>query len=182
MNIQPGDFCVVPSRPPVGPLISFASWLDNLGQKGDTFGLKFDHAEVWLGDGLTASAYPNRNGLRALTGKPGTQPGFLWSSGCVELTTAQREVIVEWCYQHGSVQYSALDYEYLVLHHFGVNAGWLKRKIESDHSYICSQYVDAAYQAAGVQLFSDGRWCGDVKPLDLALLLLARGARPVTAP
>ena len=173
---QPGDFVVVPTRPPVGALITVASWLANLGEHGDALPQSYDHAEVYLGDGLTASAYPSRNGLRPVSNL--NQSGFLWSTGYVPLSSAQREVIVEWCYQHAHVQYSALDYLALAAHTFHLNTAALQNYLQSSSTYICSQYVDAAYQAARVQLFTDGRWVGFVKPLDLAIMLQALGARP----
>jgi hypothetical protein len=36
---------------------------------------------------------------------------------------------------------------------------------------ICSQLVDQCYQDAGVHLFADGRWPGDVTPADLYRLI-----------
>lgn len=179
VNVEPGDFVVLPSPPPAGPVIEWAQWLQQVVDKRRLeTPQRYEHAEIWLGDGLTASAYPARQGLRPLSGTPGDQPGALWSSGLITLTTAQRDAIVAWCYDHANVQYASLDYVALTAHSLGMGTSWLQRSIASQGSMICSQYVDAAYLSAGSHLFTDGRWPGFVTPLDLAMLLEARGAAP----
>jgi hypothetical protein len=179
VQVQPGDFCVLPVLRPAGPLIEWAQWAQfTVDRRRLSHPQRYEHAEVYLGDGVTASAYPNRQGIRALPGPPEQVPGALWSSGIIPLTSEQREGIVAWCYDHAHVPYSALDYGVLVLHSLGLNSTWaqrsLQRKVERQQSLICSQYVDTAYLANGVHLFTDDRWPGFVDPLDLALLLEAR--------
>lgn len=179
-KVLPGDFCAVPVGGPVGPLISFASWLDNLGQHDDDL-QKYEHAEIYVGDpsgqypnGLTCSAYPDRQGIKVLDCPPEQLPGAIWSSGVIPLTDAQRAGIVGWCYDHANVTYSALDYFALTLHRFGLSTTWLRNRIGSSKQYICSQFVDAAYLANGIHLFDDGRWPGYVKPVDLADIIESR--------
>jgi hypothetical protein len=47
---------------------------------------------------------------------------------------------------------------------------WWVKRLSSDHRYICSQLVDAAYRSAGIHLFADGRLPGLVTPGDLYTL------------
>jgi hypothetical protein len=63
--------------------------------------------------------------------------------------------------------YSFLDYISLALLHFGVRPAWLLRYVKSSRHMICSQLVDTAFEAAGISLFADGRFAGDVTPGDL---------------
>ena len=166
-----------------GLLVDGAQWLQQVvkyrqeGRTGVPRVQKYGHAEIFLGDGLTASAYPDKRGIRPLGCAPESLPNALWSSGLIMLTDEQRDGIVQWCYDHPHVPYSALDYASITAHSLGLNTAWLRRYIEQQQSMICSYYTDAAYAANGVHLFTDGRWPGDVDPLDLALLLEALQAK-----
>lgn len=63
--------------------------------------------------------------------------------------------------------YSFLDYLSIALLHYGIRPAWLLRHVETSRHMICSQLVDTAYAAAGVHLFTDDRFPGDVTPGDL---------------
>jgi hypothetical protein len=63
--------------------------------------------------------------------------------------------------------YSFLDYLSVALLHLGIRPAWLLRAVETRRHMICSQLVDTAYEAAGLHLFADGRFPGDVTPGDL---------------
>jgi hypothetical protein len=63
--------------------------------------------------------------------------------------------------------YSFLDYLSVALLHFGIRPAWLLRYVQSSRHMICSQLVDTAYEAAGLHLFDNGRFPGDVTPGDL---------------
>jgi hypothetical protein len=166
------DFCCVPVSGPVGIGITVGQWLD-----GDRWQF-YDHTEIYVGRadaagpyGYTVATYPNGGGKRALPCPPVKLPGSLWSSGLFDLTGTQRADIVEWALEYQDTRYSFLDYGALVLHGLGLSDPALQRYIQSTRHMICSQCVDAAYTAAGVALFDDGRWPGYVKPGDLAGLL-----------
>ena len=45
---------------------------------------------------------------------------------------------------------------------------WLEKRISDQHTWICSQLCDAAYQAAGIHMFTDDRPAGSVTPGDIA--------------
>jgi cell wall-associated NlpC family hydrolase len=63
--------------------------------------------------------------------------------------------------------YSYLDYLSIALLHLGIRPAWLLRFVANRRHLICSQLVDEAYRAAGVHLFTDDRFSGDVTPGDL---------------
>lgn len=169
MMAQPGDFICLPIAGEVGKLISIGEWLN-----GDAFG-RFDHAEIYVGMadpnaplGYTMGAYP---GGARLYPVPGNQEGWLWSSGKIALTDAQRAAIVLKALSCKGVPYSAADYFALAAHRLHIPAPHLKEYIASSGHMICSQLVDWCYMEAGVHLFEDGRWPGYVTPADLAALI-----------
>jgi len=169
------DFCVRPVPGIAGLGIAAGQWLNGEGWS------KHDHAEIYIGGadenapwGLTVSSYPNRQGIRALTGPPDGVRGAVWSSGAIELTFEQRTGIVKWCRENFRVPYSEMDYVALVAHRLGIPVPGLRAYIASTGHEICSQFVDTAYLlGGGIHLFSDGRWPGDVTPGDLAALVTA---------
>lgn len=168
----PGDFCCVPISGSVGRGIEIAQWIS-----GDKF-QPYEHAEIFVGqadqaspDGYTISAYPGGRGRRPLPCPPARLPGALWSSGIVELTFAERSAIIGWAVEHQDVSYSGLDYLALTAHALRIPVPHLQAYIASTGHEICSQFTDAAYDFAGVHLFSDNRWPGFVKPGDLAMML-----------
>lgn len=174
----PGDFLCVPVAGPVGSLIEIGQFL--AGTKYQPY----EHAEVYIGQpdvyapwGYTVSAYPNRKGRLPLPKPPEFVPGAIWSSGLIDLTDEQRLAIVNWCTAHEHVKYSEYDYLALVAHRLHLPLPGLKEYIARPDSLICSQFVDMSYLQAGVELFSDGRWPGYVKPMDLAELLESKMAR-----
>lgn len=66
------------------------------------------------------------------------------------------------------VPYSALDYAALGLLHLHLPSTWVRRRVETSGHLICSALVDRAMCRAGLHLFTDGRYPGDVMPADLA--------------
>jgi hypothetical protein len=166
----------VPVSGAVGFGIQAGQWLD-----GDKF-QPYDHAEIFIGGagrdgaayGWTVSAYPGGAGLRALPCPPVQLPGSFWSSGLVRLTPGQRQGICAWAQARADVRYSFADYGALVLHRLRIPAPGLRAYIADSSHMICSQFVDSAYSACGVHLFTDGRWPGYVTPGDLAGILQVR--------
>lgn len=169
---QPGDFAVIPISGPVGTLISIGEFLNGSG-----FG-RYDHAEIYVGNNMTLGAYP---GGASLVPVPVVQDGWLWSTGHIQLTEAQRAAIVNNAMACKGIPYSALDYFALAAHHFHIPAPDLKNYIQSSKHMICSQLVDFCYMNAGVHLFNDNRWPGYVTPADLAQVILHNGQNIVYA-
>jgi uncharacterized protein YycO len=173
MTPLPGDFAVISISGPVGTLISIGEFLNGSG-----FG-DYDHAEIFVGDGMTMGAYP---GGARLVPLPADQSGFLWSTGYVTFSDAERTAIVSYARQCEGIPYSALDYFALAAHRLHIPAPQLKEYISSTKHMICSQLVDYCYMEAGVHLFNDGRWPGYVTPADLAAVIDDNGAGIVRDP
>lgn len=155
----PGDFFLVPMRGIGGPAIQFGQFLN-----GDGFD-PVQHAGMYLGDGVTIEAYPGGAIKGSIEAYSGVQ--IVWSSDFFDLTPDQRMKLVEISLGFEGVPYSFLDYAALAAHRFHVPTPGLKRFIDSSGHMICSQLVDRVHELAGVQLFDDKRWHGDVTPGDL---------------
>lgn len=84
------------------------------------------------------------------------------------LSDAQRAEVVAWAVSRLGTPYSWLDdLEIGLVDVFGWAPAFLRRRLRSDRTLMCSQLCDAAYRAAGVELFADGRPAGGVSPADL---------------
>jgi hypothetical protein len=137
---------------------------------------RFEHAGVYLGGMTVVQAEPGGATTRVL-------PGFdfagrvMWSTGCFELTAAQRAMICDaatYCAaQH--IGYSVADYAEIAAHRLGLGTAWLRKEIADSGHMICSQLADWCYQEAGYHIFRDNRWNGDVKPSDLAGRFIRQG-------
>lgn len=172
MDVLPADFVCLPISGPIGKLVEIGQWLN-----GNGFA-PYEHAEIYVGQpdqggpfGYTVSTYPNGHGRQPLPCAAADLPGSLWSTNKIKLTNVQRMDICEWCIAHQNVQYAALDYFALAAHRLHIPALGLRHYIATSSTMICSQYVDYAYNQCGVHLFTDGRWCGYVTPMDLAKLI-----------
>lgn len=158
----PGDFFVTSVSGQVGFLISLGEWLN-----GSRFG-HWDHAGVYVGDGLIVEAEPGGArlaGVDEYAGRP-----IAWSTGKVSLTDAERSAVVAAARSFIGVGYGWRDYAALALWHFHLRIPWARRVMNSRASMICSQLVAASLDAAGVNPFP-GREPGDVTPADLAALI-----------
>lgn len=176
MIVQLGDFCCVPIPGITGRLISVGEWLN-----GNGFG-DYDHAEIYVGYGAEAGgqtapygytfgAYPGGAAYVPLPCPPEKLPGALWSSGKINMHDAQRSAIINECAALRGIPYSAADYFALAAHRMRIPVPSLKHFIYDSGHMICSQLVDFAYGAVGIELFKDGRWPGYVTPASLAELI-----------
>jgi hypothetical protein len=162
----PGDFVCVPMGGESGKLIRFGEWLNGSGF------VNYEHAEVKVTSNQTMGAYPGGAGLRNIPAEQ-WQDGWLWSTGHIPLTSAQRTKIIATAMSLQGTPYSAADYFAIAAHQLHLpGSPFLKGYIASSDHMICSQLVDYCYMKAGVHLFNDGRWPGYVTPADLANVLL----------
>lgn len=164
---QPGDFELVPMGGPGGPLIEIAQILAGSSRQN------YEHARLYLGNGKIVEAQPGGAVIRDYDVHQAD--GGLWSTGIISLTDTQRTLIVSAGMEYGErkVGYSVTDYFAIaaIRLHLRLLVPGLKAYVKDSGHMICSQLVDKCYQDAGVQLFDDKRWDGDVTPGDLAELL-----------
>lgn len=88
----------------------------------------------------------------------------------LDLSSFDRDKIVEEAFQHLGAGYNWTTYFYLACYRFYIRPEWLKRRVQDSDRLICSQAADEIYTNVGLRLFSDGRMPYDVTPGDLALL------------
>lgn len=81
-----------------------------------------------------------------------------------------RTAVVRAALEYVDVPYSVADYFSLAAHRLHIPAPHLRAYIKSSKHMICSQLADAAADNGGWHLYADGRWPGDVTPLDLERL------------
>lgn len=91
-------------------------------------------------------------------------PDAVWSH--FGLTDQQRHAIVVWASAHVGTPYSFLDDAAIGI---ALLSGiptprWVQERLSSDRHLQCAQLADAAYLAAGLHLFDDGRLPGAVYP------------------
>jgi len=165
VNPQPGDFAAVPMHGAFGKLVEFGEWLNGTGFD------RYQHAIVYVGDGMMVQAEPGGAQLRPLK----HYEYSLWSTGLFKLDDMQVAKIVSSAKELVGTPYSFLDYAAIAAHRLHLPIPGLRGYVSSSEHMICSQLVDYCYQAAGIQLFPDGRWNGYVTPADLAKLIVARG-------
>lgn len=165
MTPKPGDFGLVSIRGIAGLGVRIGQWLNGDGL------LDYHHAFVVLDRGEILEAEPGGARIRPLSQYDGTNA--IYSSW--DLTDDQRAAIVREARPLLGTPYSVLDYLSLALHRLHIPAPHLRRYIADSGHLICSQLVDLAYERAGIQLFDDGRWPGDVTPGDLTLVLTGPG-------
>lgn len=160
---RPGDFALVRIHGGIGWLIRLGQWLDG-GVYAD-----YEHAFVYVGDGEVVEAEPGGARRVPLSTYDGEE--LVWSSYVVSLTESQRAAIVASALRYVGTPYSFLDYLSLLVARLRLPFPSVKKYVKRTGHMICSQLVDQCYQDAGVHLFADGRWPGDVIPADLYRLL-----------
>lgn len=158
---QLGDFGLTKITGITGTLIA-------AGQRIIGDGCPIQHAYVYVGYGYIVQAMPG-GAERILL--EDANPPVVWSTDFIPLTTAQRRNIVNEAIDLVGTPYSFADYLSIGLAHFHVRPAWVLDYIADSGHLECSQLVDEAYKRAGINLFTDGRFPGDVTPGDLWKLL-----------
>lgn len=159
MTPRPGDFGLV-------RMSGLTRWAIRLGQwlNGDGFA-DYQHAFLVLDDESLIEAEPGGARIRPLS----EYSDAVYSDW--PLTEEQRAAIVAAGRELEGIPYSVLDYLSLALVRLHIRPRWVTRYVASTGHLICSQLVDHAYLMAGVHLFTDGRFEGDVTPADLVSVL-----------
>jgi len=181
---EAGDFCCISVGGAGGVAIGVAEWL---GGAGDVCS-QFEHVFLYVGGMNVVEAEPGGARLRKLTTFYPRGQRLVWSGSVgmhgpfTLLDQNERRHICETGFDHADTKghpgtpYSALDYLSLAMRRFHIPVPGLRAYIKDSGHMICSQLVDYCYQQGGVELFSDGRWNGDVTPSDMARLLIENGA------
>lgn len=81
---------------------------------------------------------------------------------------ARRDLIVNAALAHVDHPYGFDAYLWIGLARIGVKPRWLRNRVGSGRSLICSAFVDRMWEIAGIHLFDDGRLRGEVMPGQLA--------------
>ncbi|MER7922150.1 hypothetical protein ABTY96_03265 [Streptomyces sp. NPDC096057] len=158
---QPGDFALTKIDGVTGRFIAAGQWL-----VGDASPVQ--HALIYVGNGMIVQAMPG--GAELIPLEEANEP-YVWSTGRIPLTAAERVQIVGAARGLVGTPYSFLDYGSIALAHYRIRPAWVRDFVADSGHLICSQLVDEAYLRAGVHLFDDGRLPGDVTPGDLWKLL-----------
>lgn len=154
---QPGDFALTKISGATGVAIAAAQRL--IGTPAPV-----QHAMLYVGNGMVVQAMPGGAELIPLAEANAV---YAWSTGKIPLNATQREWIVYSANALVGTPYSYLDYLSIGLSRWHVRPEFIRDYVSDTRHMICSQLVDYAYECAGVNLFSDGRFPGDVTPADL---------------
>lgn len=160
---QPGDFFLTIIGGWKGRAVQIGQWLNGDGWSD------WQHAGLYLGNGEIIEAEPGRDGARIVPLSNYDDAPIAWSSW--PLTAAQRARVCAEGRALEHTRYAWLGYVAIALHRLHIPAPRLRKYIADSRMLICSQLVDEAYHRAGIELFRDGRWPGDVTPADLGHVL-----------
>lgn len=140
---------------------------------------RYSHAALYVGgdDRLCIEMAPGGLAVRPLADFAGRPLAISdWP-----LDLDEREAITLWAwseYKHQPPRhYGWLNYPLIGGARLGIRPGWGTAYLSGLNYQICSQWVDNAYLAADVHLFTDGRAPGLVSPGDLTYVL----SRPKSA-
>lgn len=195
-DLRPGDIFVTPTYGSgfdrfVGASIRFATGTkDEYGKWHDA---KVNHAGMYVGGGKIIEAEPSGARLSPVTN---VLKNAYWSTSGLRmrgvdgktlplppLSDLERIVLVQEAEKLLGTPYGFADIVAIAFAQRRVlglvdpakplhDQPWWVRRIESQHTLICSQLVDTAYRNAGIHLFQDDRIPGLVSPNDLFGLFL----------
>lgn len=135
---------------------------------------RYTHAGIVLPDDRILQAQPGGAviaPLDSLTGRP-----HIVSDAPIRIAleadpdnteTSLRDTVVYEALNLEGTPYSFADYLALAAIHLHLPSKALRRYVEDSGHLICSALVDRAFREAGIHLYDDGRYPGDVTPADL---------------
>lgn len=160
----PGDIGITSIYGTVGRLISLGEWC-----LGDGCGT-WDHAFVYVGNGLLVEAEPGGARLTELTEY--NDRAVLW----LRCPDQHRAGVAHSARLLQGTPYSAADYFAIAAHRLHLPIPGLRNYVAASGHLICSALADRAAELGGWRLFDDGRWNGYVVPADLARLAQQQAA------
>jgi uncharacterized protein YycO len=142
--------------------VGFSSWLIRLVTRSH-----WNHVVVRFNSKYVVSAETSGVAILPTTHFPDAQ----WSA--FPLDALERRQIVAFALNQVGKPYGRLTFVWIGISRITrwATPRWLEQRISDQHTWICSQLVDAAYQAAGIHMFRDNRPPGAVTPADLAQVM-----------
>lgn len=173
---KPGDIGCTQIKGDVGWLIRLGQFLNKVTWRFWTWRTLWrlahsEHVFVYAGFGRVVEAEPGGARLGQLGAYP--PDTIVW----LRCPDEHRDAVVAAARSLLGTPYSFADYVALAARRLGISARRLRAYIESSRSMICSQLADRSAQLAGWNLFDDGRWAGDVTPLDIRELIRSQVGR-----
>lgn len=112
-------------------------------------GIRYNHAFIYLGEGLIAEAQPRGGKISHISKYNGMHMIFNTED---QMTQEQRDVVCITAKTLAAVKipYGFLDIEWLALHLSGYDWNWLESKVDNEAREICSQWVAFCGQMAGL--------------------------------
>lgn len=159
-----GDFVLIRGKDRVGTLIRIAEYL-----RGDGWS-PYSHAAVVVSDELDPQIVEAEPG-GARVARLSEYDGWGYTTSHWPLVETQRVAIADAARALIGTPYSFVDYGSLALSRFHIRPGWVVRRLASSKHLICSQLVDECYRTAGLPMFGDHRFPGDVTPANLGAVL-----------
>lgn len=169
VRVEPGTIGVTPSS-------GFVPWLVRVVTRGPV-------AHAFIATGRGDEIVEGEPGGARL-GHASEYKVVYWLTGLAAgMSTVERARAVVWAVDHLGTGYSFLDDLSIGLEDlFGWTPPFMRRRLASTRTLMCSQLCDAALQAGGLELFPD-RPAGAVSPNDLYRLnLLVYASRRALAP
>lgn len=161
---QAGDFAVIRTNDWTGRLIRWWTRSD------------YNHAAFFVSPTQVVEAEPKGAQLTNWSRYAGRADGgcdaeVATSAGMWLLTDEQRVAAFPVGMAMVGTPYNWLDILSVGLLQWGIKPRWVRNRVRSSQTLICSQLVDACRTALGDHLFQDGRLPMDVTPGDLAHLI-----------
>ena len=163
--VSPATYSSPASASPGGLIIRVLQGLNGTGFSD------FEHARLYLGDGLFAEAMPHG---AVIAEHDLDEPGTEWDSGLYDLTSEQRydTVAAARGYVAAGTGYNWWDYGSLVLKRLHIRPAFVLHRIESTKTMICSQLCARCRFDGGAPFWTE--WTGDCTPGSIHDEIMAR--------
>jgi len=164
VTVQPGDFFLV-------QIHGRGGWALRVCQALTGDWSRFCHAGIVGYNGEAYAAHPGGVKKDSLKEIMADRP---LAFSHYDTTVGEQAAIIEAAESYLNRSYSFLTYLSIALVTWHIRPKWLLDYVKGTGHMICSQTVDQCYLDAGIHLFADGRFPGDVTPGDLHYVGLIR--------